>query len=129
VGLAALGPRVVRLLLLPHAPAYCVALAPALEPCGGGAPGDDARRVEAAHVHAALAAAAAGAVHDLSRAWWAPGHYQTLARGFGLERLSRYHLTHARLWPRGRVGRRHCAAVPISERYQQCSMWLHRQSC
>jgi len=115
VGLAALGPRVVRLLLLPHAPAYCAALAPALEPHGGGgAPSDDARRAEAAHVHAALATAAAGAVHDLARAWWAPRHHSTPARGFGPEGFSASSHPCQRLWPRERMGRCSYAAVPAA---------------
>ena len=70
MGLAALGPRVVRLLLLPHAAAYCAALAPALAPPRAGH-GRDVRHAEAARVHHALAAAAAAAVHDLARAWCA----------------------------------------------------------
>ena len=69
VGLAALGPRVVRLLLLPHVAPYCAALAPALAPPAGQRASP--RAIEAAHVFNALGAAAAAAVADLARAWCA----------------------------------------------------------
>ena len=69
MGLAALGPRVVRLLLLPHVAPYCAALAPALAPPAGQRASP--RATEAAHVFNALAAAAAAAVADLARAWCA----------------------------------------------------------
>ena len=69
MGLAALGPRVVRLLLLPHVAPYCAALASALAlPAGQRA---SPRATEAARVHHALAAATAAAVADLARAWCA----------------------------------------------------------
>ncbi|KAK9843667.1 hypothetical protein WJX81_001872 [Elliptochloris bilobata] len=82
VGLAALGPRVVRLLLLPHAVAYCAALAPVLAPTPPGQ-GPAPRAAEAARVYDALAAAAAAAVADLARAWRPLGDCFELREVFG----------------------------------------------
>lgn len=78
IGLSALGPRVVRAILLPNLPSYLALLMPELEPAAGGEDGgaSQLKRHEAQRCFGALQTAAGGALYrclvPAAPAWGAP---------------------------------------------------------